>query len=301
MTESGAPILVLGGSGMLGQALRRAAPQRVIATYASHPFATGHRFLAEDDHVDDLLDALEAPPVAALLLFGQTSIEPCFRDPEASARLNVEATARTARELSARGIFTVLVSTDAVFDGTRGFWRDNDPPHPLHAYGRQKRAAELEILQLTDSLVVRLPKLIVGERHPACFVSAWCDALQGGRPISCATDQRFNPLGVNDAASALLTLIDRHAHGVIHVATAEAVTRWDLLQRLIVRIGSAMPTPPQIRPCRLADLGLAEPRPIDSSLSPSTVLAALPLQLRTPFELIDQVAARLIDPSHPGH
>lgn len=300
MTEPSAPILVLGGSGTLGQALRRVAPQRVISTYATHPFPGGRRFLAEDDPIDDLLDALDAPPAAALLLFGQTSIDACFRDPAASARLNVDATARVARALNDRSISTLFVSTDAVFDGTRGFWRDNDPPHPLHAYGRQKRAAEIEVLQCSDSLVVRLPKLVVGERHPACFVSAWCDALRAGQPISCATDQRFNPLGVNDAASALLALIDRHSRGVVHVATTEVVSRWDLLQRLIARMGSALETPPQITPCRLADLGLAEPRPIDSSLAPSAVIAALPLRMRTPFELIDHIAALQIDPAHEG-
>lgn len=295
-----APILVLGGSGMLGQALRRVAPERVVATYAAHPFAAGHRFLAEDDSVGDLLDALEAPPAAAVLLFGQTSIDACFRDPVAAARLNVDATTRVARALNARAIATVFVSTDAVFDGTRGFWRDDDVPHPVHAYGRQKHAAEREVLQLTNSLVVRLPKLIVGERHPACFVSGWCDALQAGRLISCATDQRFNPLAVDDAAAALLALIDRHARGVVHVATSEAVTRWDLLHRLIARIGGALDTPPQVTPCRLADLGLAEPRPVDSSLAPSALLTALPVRMRTPFELIDQIAARQVDLAREG-
>jgi dTDP-4-dehydrorhamnose reductase len=206
-----------------------------------------------------------------------------------------------ARALNDRAISTVFVSTDAVFDGTRGSWRDDDTPNPLHAYGRQKRAAELEILQLTDSLVVRLPKLIVGDLHPDCFVSAWSRALWDGQPISCATDQRFNPLGAADAAAAILALIDIRAEGLVHVASADAVRRWDLLQRLIEQMGDALTKPSRILPCTLADLGLPEPRPVDSSLVPSAIVSALPLELRTPLELIDDVAPKLIRGVREGH
>lgn len=301
MTEPGAPILVLGGSGMLGQALRRTAPQRITGTYATQPFPGGHRFLAEVDHVDHLLDTLDAPPAAAILMFGQTSIDACFRDPVAAARLNVDATLRAAHALNARGIATVLVSTDAVFDGSRGGWRDDDTPHPLHEYGRQKLAAEHGILQHADSLVIRLPKLIVGDLHPHCFVSAWSRALWTGQPISCATDQRFNPLGTADAAAAIIALIDRGSRGRVHVASASAVRRWDLLHHLIARLGDALAAPPRVTPCTLADLGLSEPRPVDSSLAPSAVLAALPLRMRAPLELIEQVAPRLLSALREGH
>ena len=293
MTDLRAPVLVLGGSGLLGQVFRQVAPRRVVATYATRPFAGGIRFRAEDDCVDDLLDALEVAPAAAIMLFGQTSIDACFRDPVATTRLNVDAAARIARALAARAVRTVYASSDAVFDGSRGFWRDGDAPRPLHSYGRQKLAAEAAVLRHTGSLVVRLPKLIVGDRHPACFISAWYDALSAGKPISCATDQRFNPVAAVDAAAAILALIEQQSCGVVHVATSVAVSRWDLLQRLIEQLGDGIDRPPQITPCRLADLGLSEPRPIDSSLAPSAVLASLPLRVRTPFEVIDEVANRL--------
>jgi dTDP-4-dehydrorhamnose reductase len=98
-------VLLLGASGSFGPALAQAFGARVAArTYLSKPIAGGVRFDVAASSVDELLAPLRSPPRAALILLGETRIDACAKDPEGTARINVDGVARVARELAARGV-----------------------------------------------------------------------------------------------------------------------------------------------------------------------------------------------------
>lgn len=292
MTEAWKPLLILGGSGMLGEALRRNATSQIVASYASRPFAGGIPYQAgTKDGVESFLDRLPAAPSALLLLLAQSSVDVCFRDPATAYRTNVQGIASVVETASQRGIRTIFVSSDAVFDGSKPLWRDSDTPRPILEYGKQKYEAEKIVLAAGDNLVVRIPKLVAADTHPQCFISGWLSDLSAGRPINCATDQRFNPVGANDAARAILALVERTMRGIVHIASEETHSRWELLDRLLQRVDSGLVARPDIRPCKLDDLALPEPRPRDTSLFPSEVIAELACTIRPPMTVVDDRAA----------
>lgn len=256
-------ILLLGASGVLGKALGRALGARAAGkTYLRHPIEGGVPFDARKSTVRELAGSLARRPDAAVILLGETRIDACAADPAGTAQTNVAGVAKVARELAELGITPVFVSSDAVFDGSRAYWSEEDAPNPILTYGRQKLEAERAVASLASPwIVVRLPKLL------SPMVEDWVEALAWPAPIQCAVDQYFTPMSAADAAAALIALIDQGAQGLYHVAGPERLSRRALLDAVVNEYGKPI-APIVERSMREIERahGLREPRPLDTSM-----------------------------------
>jgi dTDP-4-dehydrorhamnose reductase len=260
--NSARSVLLLGASGLLGGALAKTLGERVAArTYLAHALPGGVRFDARSSSVAELLKGLAARPRVAVVLLGITNIDACAKDPVGTAAVNVQGVTRVIRELSALGILPVFTSSDAVFDGTRAWSTEEDPARPILTYGRHKLEVERVMASLKSPwLAVRLPKLL----EPV--LDGWIGDLAQDKVISCAVDQFFTPAAADDAARAIVALIDQGAHGLVHVAGPERLSRRELLQAVVEEYRKVSEPKASIRECSLRDIELAEPRPLDTSM-----------------------------------
>jgi dTDP-4-dehydrorhamnose reductase len=262
-------VLLLGASGFFGPALASAFGAQVAArTYATHPIEGGLRFDARSSSVAELVAALPARPAAAVVLFGETNIDACARDPRGTAEVNVQGAMRAMRELSALGIMPVFLSSDAVFNGMHPLWTEEEEVRPILTYGRQKLEVERFVASLPAPwLIVRLPKLLSEQRDPRCMVTQWIDALGRDRRILCATDQFFTPAAASDAASAIALLVRERAQGLLHLGGPERLSRRALLGAVLEEYRYFAVPNAQIVECSLRDIPVAEARPLDTSMN----------------------------------
>ncbi len=84
----------------------------------------------------------EARPDVILHSAALSSMAECLREPERAQAVNAGGTALLAELAAEAQARLLLVSTDLVFDGEKGDYREDDPPAPLSVYGRTKQAAE---------------------------------------------------------------------------------------------------------------------------------------------------------------
>lgn len=261
-------LLILGGSSFLGRAVAMQLPaEDCVATFRCQPAAGGVRFDPLKDDVEDLVDA-HGPFSHALLLYGITSPDRCHADPQGSHEVNVDSTTRCLEALVRRQVMPVFASSEVVFDGERGSYVEDDAPNPLMLYGRQKVAVERFCAGLDGPwLVGRLSRVVGTQPGDGTLFTEWVAQLQDGAPIRCATDSRFNPIHVDDAATQLLALMRGRASGLVHVGGAEAATRWEMLHVLIEAWERAgLRSSSEISRCVLSDFATPEPRPRDVSL-----------------------------------
>ena len=213
----------------------------------------------------------------AFVLHGAIDIEACAGDPVGTAEINVEGVWRVLRGLLGAGIMPIYASTEYVFDGTHGAWRETDEPHPSTQYGIQKLEVERRLLaDPRRSLIVRLSRVVGTERGTHSVLGPWLDEISAGKTIRCATDQVFSPADVRDIAGALIRLAGSGATGLYHLGGPEPFSRIGLLRLLLENIQAVAPgMRATIVPCSLHDLAFRETRPLNTSIAIDKLQAAI--------------------------
>ena len=270
-------ILILGASSFIGRHLFGAfGPSRAIGTYCGRPVAGGRYFDATRMRVADVLPR-EAAVSHAVLCFAEPKIDACKADRQRSEALNVRAAIAAIDGLLDRGVTPVFLSTEYVFDGTRGGYTEEDPPNPTTVYGGQKLEVERYLARRTAGFVVlRLAKVFSADPEDATILSEWFRQLRNGETIHAAADQVFSPIEVRDVVAAVEAVIRLRLRGTFHVATPEAWSRLAMLRLLMECSGMEG----RVIPCRLEDLRFLDHRPRDLSLDPGKLLRATGVTFR---------------------
>ncbi|MGW2345127.1 SDR family oxidoreductase [Streptomyces sp. NPDC001661] len=216
-------VLIIGGSGFLGDELVRRAIASGWATAAT--FATTPGNCPEADwHPLDLRDAAAVDAVIAKV---QPQVVINASSGMSDWSVTAEGPVRLALASVKYGFRLIHVSSDAVFSGARVHYDETCLPDPVTPYGAAKAAAETGVHLLTPEAVVARTSLIIGGIGSA-HVRAVQDLTAGAREGVLFTDDIRCPVHVADLASALLELASSDAHGVHHLAGVDAVSRHEL-------------------------------------------------------------------------
>jgi dTDP-4-dehydrorhamnose reductase len=287
--------IVIGASGFIGRhLLALLGAENAVGTYHRHAFPGGVSFDGTTGRIGDLLARLPDAVTHAFVLHGAIDTEACARDPVGTATINVEGVWRVLHDLLDGGIMPVYISTEYVFDGTRGLWRETDWPVPSTQYGIQKLEVENRLLAASRaSLIVRLSRVVGTELDTHSVLGPWVEEIRGGRTMRCATDQIFSPAAVQDIAGALIKLADVRATGLYHLGGPEQFSRFGLLRLLIESIQAIAPdVKTDVVPCSLHDLPFLEKRPLNTSISIDKVQAKIGWNFTPMAPLCAEVAKR---------
>lgn len=285
--------LVLGASGLLGRhLLALLGPGRSIATYRSHPIEGGIPFDASSMRLRDTLLRGSHGIDAAFLLYGVTTLDDCARDPVGTSRINVESLKRAIDDLSEAGVKPIFASSDAVFDGRLGMRAEQDPPNPVLTYGKQKLQVE-RYLQSTNrpSVIARMSKLVSATSERRNLFDEWAGQIERDETIRCANDLIFSPADVNDAAHALIRMVEDSFSGVFHVCGPQAISRLELLNLLIEKIRQRRDIRPRVSVCSMREIDFLEPRPLDVSMRPGKLYSVLGKAFRSMEAVCSEFAA----------
>jgi dTDP-4-dehydrorhamnose reductase len=231
--ESEKPLVwITGANGLIGNYLVQTAPR----------FAPGHRVRAVTRADFDLLDSAavarawaQDQPQLVLHCAAITTVAGAQKDPGLARRVNVEGT-RLLASLAA-DIPLVFFSTDLVFDGDRGDYRETDEPHPLHVYGETKLAAEAVVLNNPRHLVLRTSiNYGVSQSGTRSFNEQFRHSLQQAREgMTLFTDEYRCPIPAAETARAVWELTAKGCAGLYHLAGAARLSRWQIGQLLVKR------------------------------------------------------------------
>jgi dTDP-4-dehydrorhamnose reductase len=247
-------LLVLGGSGYLGSELLRRRPGAIGVSSSD-------------------VDIRDEGAVAALFERARPAVvinTAYRRDDRATTCDGAVFVARAAARSAAR---LVHVSTDLVFDGEKGEpYVEEDEPAPLGEYGRAKADAERGVLDACPKAAVVRTSLIYGGPEPGAQ-----ERLAADPSAAFFTDEVRCPIDVGDLAGALLELAVADYAGLLHVAGADRLSRYQLAQ--LLRGG----------PVRAASLAEAsERRARDCSLSIERAKGLLDTRLRGAREVLEE-------------
>lgn len=220
--------LVIGASGQIGGHLLAQLAERghaAVGTRRSH----GASPLPVLDIADETaLGAaiVDVAPDAVFLPAGWTWVDGCEKDPARSRLENFERPLAVARLAARVGATFVGYSTDYVFDGARGPYREGDAVGPLNVYGRDKLDLELALAKEgLPHLVIRTTTVYGPEVQGKNFVYQVVAKARAKERMKVPADQFATPAYGPDVAAATIELLEQRARGVFHAAGPDFLDR----------------------------------------------------------------------------
>ena len=263
-------ILLTGSNGLLGQKivnlLRDRQHIRLLASARGvnrHPVRHGYTYQAADltdySRWKDIF--ADFRPTSLIHTAAMTQVDQCETDHATCDALNVTAVEQLASLCQRYGTHMVHISTDFVFDGSAGPYRETDTPAPVNYYGGAKLKAEQLVQESQPGNAILRTMLLYGVT-PAMSRSnivLWArQSLRQGKPIQVVADQVRCPTLAEDLAQATVTATMRQARGIYHISGPDMMSIidiartvadfWDLDPSLIQETDSASLKQPARRP-----------------------------------------------------
>jgi len=274
-------ILVTGASGLLGSRLVRELLSRnyeVIAIYNRNPILVDHERLVkvrlnivDKTSLEDLI--LKTKPDVIVHAAAYTDVDGCERDKAYAWKVNVEATRSIVRAARVVKSHLIYVSTDYVFDGEKGLYKEDDVPNPVNYYGLTKLVGE-ELVRASDLLytIVR-PSAIYGVGgSKKSFAEYVAEKLSRGEKVYALVEQYVSPTHNTLLAMAIAEIVEMRPMGILHVA-GERMSRYEFA----VKIAEALELPVElVEKASVKDMKYwVAKRPRDSSLDTSKAKSLL--------------------------
>jgi dTDP-4-dehydrorhamnose reductase len=263
-------LLVTGASGQLGLHFAYQAAQAghavtgVVNRHALNgvPFDVLQADLEDSAAVERIFDQVQ--PEAVVHTAALAYPEQCEQRPQESERLNALLPGWVAAAARRRRVYLLHVSTDAIFDGERGGYREGDLPGPRNTYARHKLAGERAVAAADpDACIVRTVFYGWSLNGRRSLAEWFFNNLNAGVPVRGFTDAFFTPLEATDLAEMLLKMVALRAGGVYHVASRQAISKYEFGRSIARRFGLDETL---ITPALLAEGGLIARRSANLSL-----------------------------------
>lgn len=289
-------LLITGASGLLGLNLcLLAGAQGHQVTGLSYsqrlrgiPFNLKQVDLRDEKRALGLIE--DADPEAIIHCAAIANINAAEKDPISTNQINTVVPGWLAGAAASWDIPFVHISSDAVFDGAVGGYRETDIPHPLSRYAQSKLEGEQAVQEANPSAIVARVVFygwsLSGKRSLSEF---FFNHLLEGKSANGFVDTFFCPLYVEDLGQILLEMIEKGCSGLYHVTSPESLSKYEFGVRIAQRFGF---DPDLIVPIRASEIDRGAVRSLNLTLRSDKLEAALGHPLPSVDEGIEKLYQR---------
>jgi dTDP-4-dehydrorhamnose reductase len=231
-------ILLTGANGQLGQDFQKVFTQKGIR-YIATDYCAARNCEALDITKPAEVEAFLKGKAVELIIncAAYNDVDQAEAEREKALLLNCRAPKSLAEIAHQRGSVFVTYSSDFVFDGNKGVpYVEEDPTHPLSAYGSSKARGEREVLAAHDqALVIRTSWVFgMGNHNFNRAVIRWS---QTNRKLRIVDDQVSAPTYSRDLAEFSWELIRSRRYGLYHISNTGQASKYDQAKYVLERIG----------------------------------------------------------------
>lgn len=273
-------VLIIGASGYIGFKFYNFCQQQgynVIGT--CHSSKCDDNFIKYDMEYDDIasFDKFIGKDKYALICAGESKISICKDNQDKVYRINVVATKKAIQQLSDLGYHIIYCSSDNVYDGIKGNYKETDLINPINEYGKMKAQVEKYILcNCPTACIIRLSKVVGIANSDFDMLKEWKDAALKKKDIYCIKDNYFNPIFIDDVVSCIMQIMRKKLFGVYNVCGNQKYSRFELCKHFLNVIGLQT----NIYEKQLEKFGFNDKRPLDTSMSNQKITVYLENELK---------------------
>jgi dTDP-4-dehydrorhamnose reductase len=253
-------VLILGASGLLGQALTREWKDDEISAPSSREVD-----IRDAASVEESVNKVR--PEWIVLAAAYTDVDGCESHRDLAFAVNRDGPVNVAQAAKRYGAGLLFLSSDYVFDGRKQSpYEVDDPRNPQSVYGRSKAEAEVRLLEaLTESCIVRTSWLFgMGSK---CFPDTILKLAATRPALDVVNDQRGCPTYSLDLALSIIQLCRKGTSGIVHATNAGDCTWFEFAREIIARAGLKT----EVRPVTSQQFSRPAARPAYSVLSATSL------------------------------
>ena len=290
-------LLITGAGGLLGSRVAELAVERgfdVYSTYLSHVPPAGQAIkLNVSDRGQVLKVVSNIHPDVIVHCAALTNVDLCEEDKDLALRVNVDGTRNIAEAAKLVNAFLIYISTDYVFDGEKGLYKEDDAPNPINFYGYSKLLGEEIVKDMDIEFSILRASVLYGSRPAGgkTNFALWIlSNLSSNREIKVLIDQYTSPTFNTNLAEVILECCERRLTGLYHAAGSSRVSRYEFAVELAKTFGLDVSL---IKKIKMSDIAWKARRPRDSSLDVSKAMAAFKVKLMSLREALSRLREEL--------
>lgn len=232
-------VFIAGASGLVGSnCLKHFTEEGWTAKGSYFSYATDDTVFYNtlDPAHPDNFDVKAFAPDVIVHCGAMTHVDYCETHEDESYTQTVQSTLNLIALAKDCGARFVYLSTDYVFDGVNGPYREDAPVNPLSVYARHKLEAEQNVLaEIGDSLVLRVTNVYGDEARGKNFVARIVDQCLKGQKLTLKLpyDQYATPTNAWDIARAMFVLLRDGKKGIYHICGTDFMNRVELALRVL--------------------------------------------------------------------
>lgn len=202
----------------------------ILGLYLSHPVTiNGIQTQKADILSEDSLKSIvrEFDPGIVLHCASLTDVDFCEMNREITDMVNVKGTKIVVESIKKRNTKLVYISSESVYDGGKGDFRESDPVDPQNYYGLSKYKGELEVLKKSGALIIRTNIFGWNIQEKFSIAERIINELSNKRPIKGFRDAFFSSIYTFDLAAILDMAIDRDLGGIYNCASRTSLSKYE--------------------------------------------------------------------------
>ena len=163
------------------------------------------------------------------------SLDKCESDKNLAKKIHVDVTECLAK-YNINNTKMVYISTDSIFDGKLGNYSESDKPNPVNYYAKSKLDGEIKALENPNNIIART-NIFGFNKEMRGSIAEW--AIQNivtKKSINGFTDTIFNAIYTKHLANIMLKLVQMDYKGIINVASANFISKYDFLRLLAMEL-----------------------------------------------------------------
>ena len=237
-------VLVTGSNGLLGQKLTelylKIADCKLIATgRGTNRFPLKEGYIYESLDITNRNEVLKIvdryKPECIIHTAAMTNVDECELNHAECTKQNVEAVEYITEAANAVNAQLIHISTDFIFDGKKGPYKETDQPNPLSYYGNSKLQAEKIIISKAKKWAIARTILVYGlvADMSRSNIVLWAkDALQNQKPIKVVDDQYRTPTLAEDLAMGCKLIEKNKVEGIFNISGKDFMNIYELVERV---------------------------------------------------------------------
>ena len=224
-------------------------------------------------------------PDILINLAAMTNVDACELNPKLAGEINVAGLEHICNSFKGK---IIHLSTDYVFDGTSGPYKEDDPLNPISIYGKTKLASEHILLEKDiKNLVIRGNVLYDYSPHTSASFLNWVvSSLKGNQEIKVVEDQFNNPTWTRSMSDIIELSIENDLEGIIHWGDSVHISRFEFA-KLIAKKFSLNES--LIKPVLTSELNQPARRPLQSGLSTEKLVNMLDIIPPSIDDCLDEI------------